>query len=134
MLDSYRFPQLYFRPAFAKRNRTMVSLETLSHSTLPYCPPPVTTSAIACRPTFAVLPEEIVVKILEWCDFKGVLACQQVRATICSLSVDSDIPTVLPPSFAVTHRRAALSEMSSWVRRAYDISSLSPNTECATAR
>jgi hypothetical protein len=65
---------------------TMVSLDTLSHSTPPVCPPPVTTSTIACRPTFAVLPEEIIVKILEWCDFKGVLASQCVRPMICSLS------------------------------------------------
>jgi F-box domain len=79
----------------------MVSLDSLSHSTTPFCPPPVTTSAIACRPTFAVLPEEIIVKILEWCDFKGVLACQRVRATSCLLSVDpanDDMSTTLLPS------------------------------------
>ena len=74
-----------------------------SHSTAPFCPPPVRTSTIACRPTFAVLPEEIIVNILEWCDFKGVLACQRVRATIYSLSVDSvndDISTTVLPSLA----------------------------------
>jgi hypothetical protein len=67
---------------YARRHMMMVSLDTLSHSTPSFCPPLVTTTTIACRPTFAVLPEEIIVKILEWCDFKGVLACQLVRATI----------------------------------------------------
>ena len=122
---------------YARRHMMMVSLDTLSHSTPSFCPPLVTTTTIACRPTFAVLPEEIIVKILEWCDFKGVLACQLVRATIRSLSVDSandDIPTAFLPSLAVTRRRATLSEMLSWVRQAYGINLLSPNTECATAR
>jgi hypothetical protein len=109
---------------------TMLSLD-VSHSTAPFCLPPVTTSTIVCRPTFPVLPEEIVVKILEWCDFKGVLACQRVCATTLQMTIPT---TLLPSSLAVTHRRAAPSEMSSWVRQAYGINSLSPNTECATAR
>jgi hypothetical protein len=124
----------YLRPSYANV-MTMVSLDTLSHSTPPLCPPPVTTFTIARRAAFALLPEEIIVKILKCCDIKGVLACQRVRATICSLSVDSsndDVPHYLT-AFSVTHRRAALSEMSSWLRQAYGINSLSPNTECATA-
>ena len=32
---------------------------------------------------FAALPEEIIIKILEWCDFRGVLACQRVRLFLC---------------------------------------------------
>ncbi|KAF8502694.1 hypothetical protein F5888DRAFT_1631797 [Russula emetica] len=67
----------YFRPAYANVIMAMVpSHDTLSRSTPPFCPTPVTTSTIACRPTFAALPEEIIVKILEWCDLKGVLTCQ----------------------------------------------------------
>lgn len=31
---------------------------------------------------FGALPEEIIVKILEWCDFGGVLACQRVRLAL----------------------------------------------------
>ena len=101
----------------------MVSL--FSHSTI---------SAIACRPTLAALPEELIVKILEWCDFKGVLACQWVRSV--QLHVDSandDTPTTSLPFLAVIRRRAALSEMLSRVRRAYGINLRSPNTECAMA-
>ena len=59
---------------------TMVSLDA-------FRPPGAISSAIVRhRPveqpngvSFAVLPEEMIVKILEWCDFKGVLACQLVR-------------------------------------------------------
>ena len=83
---------------------TMVSLNTLSHSISPSPPPPVATSAIAYSrsvpksnmSTFAAVPEEIIVKILEWCDFKGVLACQLVRALACPSSVDSRI-MISPP-------------------------------------
>ena len=32
---------------------------------------------------FGALPEEIIVKILEWCDSEGVLACQRVRLVLC---------------------------------------------------
>lgn len=74
----------YFRSDQGYVMMTMVSLDTHIHSTTPFCPPPVTTSTIARKPTFAILPEEIIVNILEWCDFKGVLACQRVRAMICS--------------------------------------------------
>ena len=49
----------------------------------------MTFTVAASRPTLSVLPEEIIVNILERCDSKCVLACQLVRATICSLSVDS---------------------------------------------
>jgi hypothetical protein len=67
---------------------TMVSLDTLDDSIPPFRPPEVMiTSAIARhkpieRPNSAaltILPEELIVKILEWCDFKGVLACRLVR-------------------------------------------------------
>jgi len=64
---------------------TMVSLDAFSDPLTPFCPPEVISAVVRCRPveqhnsaSFAVLPEEIIVKILEWCDFKGVLACQLV--------------------------------------------------------
>jgi hypothetical protein len=34
---------------------------------------------------FDVLPEEIVVRILEWCDVGGVLACKRVGLLLCPL-------------------------------------------------
>src|SRR5216684_1016197 len=121
----------------------MASLDTLSNSVMPFHPPPVTTSTIACKPvqqpsrsaTFAILPEEVVVKILECCDFKGVLAFQLVRACSSSIDANDDLSTIhhlVPsgPSPAVTRRRAMLSEMSSGVRQACAINSRSPNTEC----
>ena len=86
----------------------MASLDTLSNSVMPFHPPPVTTSTIACKPvqqpsrsaTFAILPEEVVVKILECCDFKGVLACQLVRARSSSLDANDDLSpsSRLPPA------------------------------------
>ena len=121
----------------------MSSLDTLSNFVMPFHPPPVMTSTIACKPvqqpsrsaTFAILPEELVVKILECCDFKGVLACQLVRACSSFIDANDDLSTIhhLVPSPAVTRRRAILSEMSSWVRQAFAINSRSPNTECAMA-
>ena len=120
-LKEDRFP--YFSQLMRNVMMTMVSLNTLSHSNTPCSPPPR-------RPTFAVLPDEIIVSILEWCNFKGVLACQRVRASPLTIYQPPDCL----PSLAVTPRRAALSKMSSWVRQAYGINSLSPNTECATGR
>lgn len=84
---------------------TMVYLDSLSHSII--SSPPVTSSIVArprpvqqpSRLTFAVLPEELVVKVLESCDFKAVLACQQVRASACSSPMtpaNDDIPTFPP--------------------------------------
>ena len=69
---------------------TMVSLDALGDPLTPFRPPDVISSAVVRhRPveqhnsaSFAVLPEEIIVKILEWCDFKGVLACQLVRGAL----------------------------------------------------
>ena len=83
---------------------TMVSLDTLSHSVTPFPPPPMVTSSIVhSQPTqksnsftIAVVPEEIIVKILEWCDFKGVLACQLVRTSTYLISVDFRI-MIRPP-------------------------------------
>lgn len=85
----------------------MVSLDSPSHSIISFHPPPVTSSTIArprpvqqpSRLTFAVLPEELVVKILESCDFKAVLACQLVRASACSSPLtpaNDDLPTFPP--------------------------------------
>lgn len=90
---------------------TMVSLDTHTHSIPPFPSPPVATSAIAHsrsapKPnmsTFAAVPEEIIVKILEWCDFKGVLACQLVRTLACPSSVDSRI-MISPPCYNVLSR------------------------------
>jgi len=81
---------------------TMVSL---SDPLTPYRPPEMIASAIV-RPrpderhncaSFAVLPEEIIVKILEWCDFKGVLACQLVREALSSIDT-VDEPRLSHPS------------------------------------
>ena len=33
-----------------------------------------------------VLPEEIVIRILEWCDVGGIFACQKVRLVLCPRS------------------------------------------------
>ena len=93
---------------------TMVSL---SDPLTPYHPPEMIASAIV-RPrpderpdcaSFAVLPEEIIIKILEWCDFKGVLACQLVREACLPLIpwMNPASPTHLP---TLTRRHAAPSE------------------------
>lgn len=64
---------------------TMVSLDATA---TPFRPPEATiASTIAYRKpierhnraSLTILPEELIVKILEWCDCKGVLACQLVR-------------------------------------------------------
>ena len=76
----------------------MVSLDALTDPLTPFLPPEVISSAIVRhRPveqpnsaSFAVLPEEIIVKILEWCDFKGVLACQRVRGALVFHSIGSN--------------------------------------------
>ena len=71
-----------------------------------------------CSPNATLLdalPEEIVVRILEWCDVEGMLACQRVRLVFCFNSrVHSHINdngnnkrhVELPPSY----RPVALSE------------------------
>jgi hypothetical protein len=67
---------------------TMVSLDTLGDSITPFRPPEATLASTIARhkpverpnhASLTILPEELIVKILEWCDCKGVLACQLVR-------------------------------------------------------
>jgi hypothetical protein len=69
---------------------TMDFLATPSDSVTPFRVLRVMAAAIASstpmkRPnsaSFAALPEEIKVKIFEWCDFKGVLSWQLVRGRL----------------------------------------------------
>ncbi|KAI0253742.1 hypothetical protein BJV78DRAFT_1280787 [Lactifluus subvellereus] len=62
----------------------MFSLTAFRASTMLFYPEDISTSATACckliesstSPHLIILPEEIIVKIFEWCDFKEVLACR----------------------------------------------------------
>jgi len=75
-------------PPSTMATMTIVSLDAFGDSVTPFRPPEATiASTIACRKpierpnhaSLTILPEELIVKILEWCDCKGVLACQLVR-------------------------------------------------------
>lgn len=61
----------------------MVSLTAFRDSALLFYPSEMSTSATACckltSSRLTVLPEEIIIKIFEWSDFKEVLACRLVR-------------------------------------------------------
>lgn len=89
---------------------TMISLDALGDPLTPFRSPEVISPAVVChRPveqsnsaSFAVLPEEIIVKILEWCDSKGVLACQLVRGALVFGPIGSDTAN-RTPSFPTPH-------------------------------
>ena len=51
---------------------------------------------------FGALPEEIIVKILEWSDIKGVLACQRVRLVL-SPHITTALITYVDPSPVLGH-------------------------------
>jgi hypothetical protein len=77
----YSFPR-FFHSDLA----IMPALDALCDSVLPCHPLGSTKSSVACckllesSTTFHLtfLPDELIVKILDWCDFKEVIACQLV--------------------------------------------------------
>jgi F-box domain len=90
---------------------TMASLDAVCDSITPLGS--TTTSAACCKlvesltsnsSLLTVLPEELIVKILEWCDFKEVIACQLV----CERTPLSTMYTLLMLLHS-PHRHAVLS-------------------------
>jgi hypothetical protein len=99
---------------------TMLSLDALGDPLTPFRPPEVISPAVVRhRPveqphsaSFAVLPEEIIVKILEWCDFKGVLACQLVRGALVFGPIGSDTVNRTPSHPITLHSPSSRADMS----------------------
>ena len=68
-----------------------------------------------CSPNATILdalPEEIVVRILEWCDVEGMLACQRVCLVLCPRFITALIHTSMATVIITAHQTTFVLDLS----------------------